>query len=197
MPFLLRSSSWLAVAASLLAGCSVSADAPRPAAQQAQPEPASAEAPVAVAEPAKAEPLRTTKPSDTPAGPLTEEELALIAADPADLTVEQRRQRAYARRKQIMQNPDSPTARALKDLAEAHGIPCIAFKYAENSAQFQQFREQVSQAAQAFDDEAIETQTIPREFHDPIKAYFGNLDKQTRIESADKPAEEKKPESGN
>ncbi|MCA9651435.1 MAG: hypothetical protein H6712_20030 [Myxococcales bacterium] len=120
MPFLLRSSSWLAVAASLLAGCSVSADAPRPAAQQAQPEPASAEAPVAVAEPAKAEPLRTTKPSDTPAGPLTEEELALIAADPADLTVEQRRQRAYARRKQIMQNPDSPTARALKDLAEAH-----------------------------------------------------------------------------
>ncbi|MCA9310520.1 MAG: hypothetical protein KDA21_04890 [Phycisphaerales bacterium] len=61
----------------------------------------------------------------------------------------------------------------------------------------QQFREQVSQAAQAFDDEAIETQTIPREFHDPIKAYFGNLDKQTRIESADKPAEEKKPESGN
>ena len=54
----------------------------------------------------------------TPA--LTEEELALIAADPKDLTPELRRKRAYARRKQIMQNPDSPTARALSDLAEAH-----------------------------------------------------------------------------
>ncbi len=51
---------------------------------------------------------------------LTEEDLALIAADPKDLTVEQRRKRAYARRRQIMQNPDSPTARALRDLAEAH-----------------------------------------------------------------------------
>jgi hypothetical protein len=55
----------------------------------------------------------------TPAA-LTEEELALIAADPKDLTPEQRRKRAYARRKQIMQNPDSPTARALNDLVEAH-----------------------------------------------------------------------------
>ena len=52
--------------------------------------------------------------------PLTEEELALIAADPKDLTPELRRKRAYARRKQIMQNPDSPAARALDDLAEAH-----------------------------------------------------------------------------
>jgi benzoyl-CoA reductase subunit C len=30
----------------------------------------------------------------------------------------------------------------LRDGAEADGIPCIAFKYAENSGQFQQFREQ-------------------------------------------------------
>ncbi len=30
----------------------------------------------------------------------------------------------------------------LKDGAEADGIPCIAFKFAENSGQFQQFREQ-------------------------------------------------------
>lgn len=30
----------------------------------------------------------------------------------------------------------------LKQGAEAHGIPCIAFKYAENTGQFQQFREQ-------------------------------------------------------
>jgi benzoyl-CoA reductase subunit C len=30
----------------------------------------------------------------------------------------------------------------LRGGAEAHGIPCIAFKYAENTGQFQQFREQ-------------------------------------------------------
>jgi benzoyl-CoA reductase subunit C len=30
----------------------------------------------------------------------------------------------------------------LREGAEAAGIPCIAFKYAENSGQFQQFREQ-------------------------------------------------------
>ncbi len=52
--------------------------------------------------------------------PLSEEDLALIAADPKDLTPELRRKRAYARRRQIMQNPDSPAARALNDLAEAH-----------------------------------------------------------------------------
>ncbi|MEM7158693.1 MAG: hypothetical protein AAF799_37980 [Myxococcota bacterium] len=51
---------------------------------------------------------------------LTEEDLALIAADPKDLTPEMRRKRAYARRRQIMQNPDSPTARALRDLSAAH-----------------------------------------------------------------------------
>ncbi len=32
--------------------------------------------------------------------------------------------------------------RMLRAGAEAAGIPCIAFKYAENSGQFQQFREQ-------------------------------------------------------
>jgi benzoyl-CoA reductase subunit C len=30
----------------------------------------------------------------------------------------------------------------LRDGAEKAGIPCIAFKFAENSGQFQQFREQ-------------------------------------------------------
>lgn len=62
--------------------------------------------------------------ADAPAAkvppPLSEEDLALIAADPKDLTPEMRRKRAYARRRQIMQNPDSPTARALNDLVEAH-----------------------------------------------------------------------------
>lgn len=59
--------------------------------------------------------------AETPAiPPLSEEDLALIAADPKDLTPEMRVKRAHARRRQIMQNPDSPTARALRDLAEAH-----------------------------------------------------------------------------
>lgn len=101
-----RSWRWLG-AAVLLAGCSVSSEDPAPQKVEPTPAPAAeAESPAPAAE-------------DAPE-PLTEEELALIAADPADLTVEQRRKRAYARRKKIMQNPDSPTARALKDLAEAH-----------------------------------------------------------------------------
>ena len=39
--------------------------------------------------------------------------------DPHHLTVEQRRQRAYARRKAVMLNPDSVSARVLEDLAKA------------------------------------------------------------------------------
>jgi len=54
-----------------------------------------------------------------PAGPLTQEEKDLIAADPKDLTPELRRKRAYAIRKKIMQNPDSPQARTLEDLRRA------------------------------------------------------------------------------
>lgn len=95
----------LALAVGLLAACRTETPTP----EKVEPAPApGAEAP-ADAAPAAA----------TPA-PLTEEELALIAADPKDLTPELRRKRAYARRKQIMQNPDSPTARALNDLVEAH-----------------------------------------------------------------------------
>lgn len=95
-------------ALALAVGLAVACTAETPAPQNVTPEPAAA-AP-APAEEAKA----------PAAPPLTEEELALIAADPKDLTPELRRKRAYARRKQIMQNPDSPTARALNDLAEAH-----------------------------------------------------------------------------
>lgn len=94
----------LALTLGLAAACTTQTPAP----EKVEP---TAEAP-AEAAPAQAAPV-------TPA-PLTEEELALIAADPKDLTPELRRKRAYARRKQIMQNPDSPTARALNDLAEAH-----------------------------------------------------------------------------
>jgi hypothetical protein len=81
----------LALAVGLAAACGTQAPTPEqvpadPVAAPADPVPAEAATPPA----------------------LTEEELALIAADPKDLTPELRRKRAYARRKQIMQNPDSP-----------------------------------------------------------------------------------------
>lgn len=95
----------LAVSLGLAAACTTQAPAPEKV------------EPTAEAAPAEAAPAQTAPATPTP---LTEEELALIAADPKDLTPELRRKRAYARRKQIMQNPDSPTARALDDLAEAH-----------------------------------------------------------------------------
>lgn len=93
-----------------LGGCSA-----QPTPQKAAPA-AEAKADEAKAGEAKADEAKAAK---TPP-PLSEEDLALIAADPKDLTPEMRRKRAYARRRQIMQNPDSPTARALDDLAEAH-----------------------------------------------------------------------------
>ena len=50
---------------------------------------------------------------------LTPEEQALIDADPKTLTPEQRKKRAYALRKKIMQNPDSEAAKALEDARKA------------------------------------------------------------------------------
>lgn len=51
---------------------------------------------------------------------LTPMDFALCVIPVAELTtVEQRRQRGYARRKLVMNNPDSPTARVLTDLTEA------------------------------------------------------------------------------
>jgi hypothetical protein len=50
---------------------------------------------------------------------LTAEEQALIDADPATLTPEHRRARAYALRKKIMQNPDSEAAKALEEARQA------------------------------------------------------------------------------
>jgi hypothetical protein len=57
--------------------------------------------------------------SPKPAAPLTAEELALIEADPAKLTYEQRKARSYALRKKIMQNPDSPAAKAIIEAQRA------------------------------------------------------------------------------
>ena len=51
---------------------------------------------------------------------MTPMDFALCMVPAAEMTTpEHRRQRAYARRKLIMNNPDSPTARALADLADA------------------------------------------------------------------------------
>ncbi|MCH9682017.1 MAG: hypothetical protein K0V04_11325, partial [Deltaproteobacteria bacterium] len=107
------SASWSPLAPLVLVGllgaCSTSAPAP-----EKQPAAAASEAET------KAETKSAANAEQIEIPVLTEEDLALIAADPKDLTVDQRRKRAYARRRQIMQNPDSPTARALRDLAEAH-----------------------------------------------------------------------------
>lgn len=58
-----------------------------------------------------------SKPVDPKA--LTPEEEALIVADTATLTPEQRRKRGYALRKKIMQNPDSEAAKALEEARKA------------------------------------------------------------------------------
>jgi hypothetical protein len=50
---------------------------------------------------------------------LSAEELELLDADPKTLSPEQNRKRAYALRKKIMQNPDSPQAQALEEARAA------------------------------------------------------------------------------
>jgi hypothetical protein len=103
----------LALAMVLAAACTAKTPAP----EKVTPSPAPADTAPAAASDAVAA-ADETKVVTPP--PLTEEDLALLAADPKDLTPEMRRKRAYARRRQIMQNPDSPAARALNDLVEAH-----------------------------------------------------------------------------
>lgn len=90
----------------LLAACGPSAPAPVPTKiAPAEPPPPPAAGP--------AEPKKSTRP---PEPPLTQAEIDLIDADPATLTPERRRDRAYALRRKIMQNPDSPTARHLEEI---------------------------------------------------------------------------------
>lgn len=67
---------------------------------------------------AKSDPAQT-KQAATGSTELSEEELALLDADPSTLTPEQNRKRAYALRKKIMQDPDSPQAQALEDARAA------------------------------------------------------------------------------
>jgi len=49
--------------------------------------------------------------------PLTEEEQRLVDADPETLSAEEKKARSYALRKKILQDPNSPQAKALKDAA--------------------------------------------------------------------------------
>lgn len=66
--------------------------------------------------PDKAPPSAKPKPGSNE---LSAEELELIDSDPETLTPEQNRKRAFALRKKIMQNPDSPQAQALEDARAA------------------------------------------------------------------------------
>ena len=102
-----------AIAVLGLLGCS---KAPAPPSSESQPEPpAKSDASVLDA------PTRgsTDAKKDPQIPELTERDLALLAKDPSELTREERIQRAYARRRQIMQDPDSPAARMLQDVADA------------------------------------------------------------------------------
>jgi hypothetical protein len=70
--------------------------------------------------PAKTEPAPAVAEPDKPAIPeLTEEDKRLIAADPKTLSPDERRKRAYALRRKIMQNPDSESAKMLEELRRA------------------------------------------------------------------------------
>lgn len=81
------------------------------------PEPAPSQADKAAA----SEPTAKAEAKEAPAPkPLSEEDKRLIAMDPAELTPEMRRKRAYALRRKAMQNPDSAVARTLNDLENAY-----------------------------------------------------------------------------
>lgn len=70
-------------------------------------------------QPATATPA-TAQPKAKPGSlELSAEELELLDADPKTLSPEQNRKRAYALRKKIMQNPDSPQAQALEEARTA------------------------------------------------------------------------------
>lgn len=118
----------LAVAALSLTACSPpAAPQPGPVVAQAKPEPAKSEP--AKPEPAKPEPARKVYtpeeldkigPRPKPEPPLTPEELELLAADSKELSKEMRIKQAYARRRKILQSPDSPQARQIEALRLAH-----------------------------------------------------------------------------
>jgi hypothetical protein len=102
------------VVLALVAGCM---DSPTAAPVQAKAASEQAEGSSAPADSTAVEPKAAEAKPEIPV--LTDEDKRLIAADPKSLTPEERRERAYALRRKVMQNPDSPTARALRDMEEA------------------------------------------------------------------------------
>lgn len=93
-----------------------------PACGPAAPAPPPAEAPKTQAAPPPTPPA--APPAAAPGAPpreppLTQAEIDLINSDPATLTPEKRRERAFALRRKIMQNPDSPAARQLEEIRRA------------------------------------------------------------------------------
>ncbi|MCA9682883.1 MAG: hypothetical protein KC457_11850 [Myxococcales bacterium] len=118
--------SWLPPLGSLLllgacveppARADAQADA-HPAKQESAPEAVTPTPTPPATPPAPTQPaFAPVKP--TPAGPLTAEEERLIAADINTLSTEEKRLRAYAQRKKIMQNPDSEAAKALLEAQQA------------------------------------------------------------------------------
>lgn len=104
--------------ATLAGGCGTKTETqPKAEAKGTEPPAEAKDASLAEAAPpamSEADPDRPPK-----AEPMTPEELELIEKDPKDLTPELRRKRAFALRKKIMQNPDSPQARELWRLQKA------------------------------------------------------------------------------
>jgi hypothetical protein len=94
----------LPLAALLLFAC---VDAP----ERADAQPTEAEQP-------DAKPTAESKPQPGSLE-LSAEELELLDADPKTLSPEQNRKRAYALRKKVLQNPDSPQAKALEEAKAA------------------------------------------------------------------------------
>lgn len=125
MHALRRACAPLLLVASLAAlGCGATDTNPNPAPVKSTKAETPAKAPAADAKKSPPKSTRAVAPSTLDvkkaelsrraAEPLTEEEKALIDADPKTLPPEKRRERAYALRKKIMQNPDSPAAQELE-----------------------------------------------------------------------------------
>lgn len=80
--------------------------------------PPRAEATAAKSEPEPEAPAKTAA-AEPGSLELSAEELELLAADPKTLSPEQNRKRAFALRKKVMQDPDSPQAQSLEEARAA------------------------------------------------------------------------------
>ena len=113
----MESSLRLALGVVLLVACTTERSVPAAEHGAAANEPTPQATPAA--NDAEEAALAPVEPWPLPAEVLSPWQAALILMDPKVLTAEQRRQRAYARRKAIMLNPNSATKKVLEDLARA------------------------------------------------------------------------------